>query len=70
MGGLVHELKELLAENFMSPQLKYVPTECNHVAHELTSLGSMSVEETSSVMAGVPDCILYLVSSDSADMVG
>ena len=40
------------------------------LAHELASLGSMSVEETSSVMAGVPDCILYLVSSDSADMVG
>ena len=66
----MHELKELLAENFMYPQLKYVPRECNRVAHGLASLGSMSIEETSSVLTGVPDCILYLVSSDSVDMVG
>lgn len=35
VGGMVQELKELLAENFSSPQVKYVPRECNRVAHEL-----------------------------------
>lgn len=69
VGGVVHELKELLAENFVLPQVKFVPRDCNRVAHELSSLGSVRTEGMPSVMAGVPECILYLVSRDSAGSV-
>jgi hypothetical protein len=64
----VHELKDLLAEHFILPQVKFVPREYNRVEHELASIGSMCTEGTPSVMAGVPSCILYL-SSDSAGVV-
>jgi ribonuclease HI len=69
VGGLVHELKELLMKNFVSFQAKFGPRECNRVAHELASLGSRSNVLVPSVMAGVPECILNLVSSNLADMV-
>ena len=46
LGGLVHELKEILAENFISPQVKFVPRKCNRVAHELASIGSLSTGRT------------------------
>ena len=36
--------------------------------NELASIGSMSNELVSSVLAGVRDCIMHLVSSDLADM--
>ena len=38
----MHELKEIIAENFVNFQARYVPRECNRVAHELASIGSMS----------------------------
>jgi len=69
LGGAVHELKELLAENFILPQIKYVPRECNRIAHELASIGSLGNEGMPSMMAGVPECIINLVSSDLAGSV-
>lgn len=69
LGGVVHDLKELLAENFTSTQVKFVPRECNQVAHELASIWSLGTEGMPSVMAGVPDCIMYLVSSDLAGSI-
>jgi ribonuclease HI len=69
VGGVVHELKELLAENVISTQVKYVPRECNRVAHDLASIGSVSNEGIPSVLARVPDYIMFMVSNDSADMV-
>jgi hypothetical protein len=62
MGGLVHELKELLAENFCVSHAIYAPRECNRVAHELAVIGEFV--KRLSLMAGVPNCIQYLVSSD------
>lgn len=35
----MHELKELLAENFVVSHVLYAPRECNRVAHELAALG-------------------------------
>jgi hypothetical protein len=63
IGGVVHELKDIL------PQIKYVPCECNRVAHELASIRSLGIEEMPSMMAGVPECIMNLVSSDLAGSV-
>ena len=69
LGGVVHELKELLAENFILPQIKYVPREFYRVAHELASIESLGNEGMPSIMAGVPECIMNLVSSDLAGSV-
>jgi ribonuclease HI len=68
-GGLIHELKDLLADSSVISQVKYVSRDCNRVAHELASLGSRSHSMAPSVMAGVPDCIMVWVSGDLADMV-
>jgi ribonuclease HI len=69
VGGLVHELKELVVENFASFLVKYAPRDCNRVAHELASIGSRSHDLAPSVLAGVPNCIMVLVSGDLVDMV-
>ena len=69
VGGLVDELKDLVVENFASFIVKYVPRDCNRVAHELASIGSRSHDLAPSVLAGVPNCIMVLVSGDFADMV-
>ena len=61
VGGLVDELKDLVVENFASFIVKYVPRDCNRVAHELASIGSSSLDLAPSVLAGVPNCIMVLV---------
>ena len=53
-GGVAHELKELLAENFFLPQIKFVPRECNRVANELASIGSLGTEGIPCVISGGP----------------
>jgi hypothetical protein len=35
IGGLVHELTELLAGEFSEAQVSFTPRICNRVAHEL-----------------------------------
>jgi hypothetical protein len=69
VGGLVYELKDLVVENVASFIVKYVPRDCNRVAHELASIGSRSHDLVPTVLAGVPNCILVLVSGDLVDMV-
>jgi ribonuclease HI len=69
VGGIVPELKELLAENFSHFQVKYAPRDCNRVAHELAVIGYKCHEAQPSVLTGVPYCIMYLVSSDLTDIV-
>jgi len=53
----------------MLPQVKYVPHECNRVAHELALIGSMSAEGMPSVMVGVLVCMMHLVSNDCGGLV-
>lgn len=69
VGGLVHVLKEMLVDNFANCSIKYIPRECNRVAHELAAIGSRSSVHEPSVLPGVPFCMMVLVSSDLADMV-
>ena len=69
VGGLVHELKDLVVENFASFIVKYVPRDCNRVAHELASTGSRSHDLAPLVLAGVPNCIMVLMSGNLADIV-
>lgn len=68
MGGLVHELKDLVIGNFGSFIGKHAPRECNRVTHELALIGSRSNNLVPSVLAGVPSCITVLVSCDLVDM--
>jgi hypothetical protein len=69
VGGVVHKVKDLLEGNFGSITIKYASRECNRVAHELALIGSKSVISAPVVMAGVPNCIMVLVSSDLTDVV-
>lgn len=69
VGGLVHEVKDLIVEIFSHRLVCFAPRDCNRVAHELAALGSRCDEAQPSVSAGVPDCIMSVVSGDLADMV-
>jgi hypothetical protein len=69
VGGIVHELKALLAESLSSVRIAHVPRDCNKVAHELASLGRSRNDFASMVQVGVPYCIMDLVSGDLADVV-
>lgn len=69
VGGLIHELKDMVSENFASCLVKHVPRDCNRVAHELASVGSRRSASAPLVLPGVPDCIMVVVSGDLADMV-
>jgi hypothetical protein len=61
VGGLVHELKVLLAEYFASFLVNYVPRECNRVTHELASIRSRSQKLAPLVLASVPNCITFFL---------
>jgi ribonuclease HI len=67
VGGLVHDLKDLIAESFTTFSTNYVPHDCNKIAHKLASSGSRSHDLAPFVLAGVPKCILF--ASDLGDMV-
>jgi hypothetical protein len=69
VGGIVHELKVLLAESSGSFRTTYTSRDCNRVAHELASIGCNSNDLAPMVQAGVPSCIMSMVSSDLADVV-
>jgi hypothetical protein len=56
VGGLLHELKDLVIGNFSSVIIKHAPRDCNRVAHELALIGSRSNSLVPSVLAGVPSC--------------
>ena len=63
MGGLVHELKELLNVEFLKARAIHVPRECNKVEHELARSGSLNpvvIFDPSSL----PDYFHVLVTSD------
>jgi hypothetical protein len=56
----VHELKELLVENFSCFQVQYAPRECNRAAHELAAIGC-KYEEAKSSLLGLqywPECLI------------
>lgn len=64
LGGLIHELKELLTEEFSAIQISHVPRRCNKVAHELARLGSYCQEDVVFVPGTLPDFVHVLVTSD------
>jgi len=62
-------LKELLAENFSLLRSNMFHVNVIELHMSSRHIGSVSNEGIPYVLAGVPDCIMFMVSSDSADMV-
>jgi hypothetical protein len=60
-GGLIAELKDLLASNFISFSFKH---ECNKVAHALAALGAEYGSEIDMVVDNLPSCIQPLIAAD------
>jgi hypothetical protein len=61
---LVHELKDILTDEFAEVSVEHVSRICNAVAHELASLGSFFQGEVVFSPGNLPDCIHVLVTSD------
>ena len=66
LGGLVHELKEMLLEDFTTSRVEHVPRECTQVAHELAKLGASYQLGHDYVAYDVTGCIMGLVANDLA----
>jgi len=60
MGGLLHELKEMLAKEFSEPKVSFSPRSCNTVAHELARVDSFCQED----VVFVPGTLLTTSSQD------
>jgi ribonuclease HI len=56
MGGLVYELKDLLATEFFEARVSYTPRFCNKVAHELARFGSSCQGDIAFLPGNLPDC--------------
>jgi len=69
VGGIIHELKVLLAESSSSVRISHVSRDRKKVAHELASIGRSRNDIAPMVQAGVPSCIMVTVSGDLADVV-
>lgn len=57
VGNLVAELKNVLRLNFIEFSVKYVPRECNKVAHALAAWGRDVSTDEDPVVGSLPSCI-------------
>ena len=60
----MHELKELLNEDFSEARVIHVPRECNKVAYELARSGSLNQDVVVFDPGSLPDCFNVLATSD------
>ena len=67
-GGLIWELKDLLASNFVSYAVNHIPRSCNVVADSLAALGASLSLGAAPVMDSIPNCIRVLVANDLASV--
>jgi hypothetical protein len=67
--GLLWELKDLLACNFVSSNVAHNPRSCNLVAHSLAALGASLSSDVMSVRDHIPPCIQTLVANDLASVI-
>jgi hypothetical protein len=72
MGGLVHELKELLWDEFADVRVVHIhiPHECNKVAHELARMGSLRQDDVVFDPGSLAVCIHVSVTSDFSGSQG
>ena len=64
LGGVILEIKNVISSCFLSFSVRYCPTECNKVAHELAALGCNL--QNSPSWASTPLGLECLVTSDLA----
>jgi len=65
-GGLIWELKDLLAMYFSNVVVYHTPRVCNKVAHELAAMGSSLDLGVDLIMDEIPACMFTLVANDLA----
>ena len=65
-GGLIWEMKDLLASNFASFVVNHIPRSCNLVADSLAALGASLSVGAVPVMDSIPICLRELVANDLA----
>jgi superfamily II RNA helicase len=63
-GGLVNELKALVASNFPAFVCVFKRRECNRPAHVLAELGSQCVEGQELITSSIPNNVNVLVTAD------
>ena len=66
----MHELKEILADEFAEASVEHIPRTCNTVAHELASLGRLLQGDAVFSPGNLPDCIHVRVTSDLSGSQG
>jgi ribonuclease HI len=67
--GLLWELKDLLASNFVSRSVAHNPRSYNMVAHRLAALGADLSPNLVSVRDNIPSCTKVLVAKDLASVI-
>jgi hypothetical protein len=65
-GGLIWELKNLLASNFGSYIVNHIPRSCNLVADSLAGFGASLSLGAAPILDSVPSCTRVLVAKDLA----
>jgi hypothetical protein len=64
VGGLITEIKQLMASEFVSCSVFVCPRVCNKLAHELVSFGCKLPSGSHATWDAVPQYLEELVSSD------
>jgi ribonuclease HI len=65
-GGLIWELKDLIASNFFSVDVNHIARSCNSVADMLAALGARLSSGADPILDSIPYCIRELVANDMA----
>jgi hypothetical protein len=63
-GGLIWELKILLATNFVSHIVNHIPRFCNFVADSLAAFRACLSLGAAPIMDSVPSCTRVLIAND------
>jgi hypothetical protein len=66
MGGIIAEIKHLMASDFVMCKVSFCPRVCNKLAHELAAIGCKLLGSPYAIWDDVPHSLEDLVTSDSA----
>lgn len=65
-GGIIAEIKHLIASSFVSFVSNHCPRDCNRLAHAIAKLSCMCPQDSNLLWDGTPPGVEDLVASDSA----
>jgi hypothetical protein len=66
MGGIIAEIKHLMASEFVTCKVSFCPRVCNKLTHELAAIGCKLPGSSYAIWDDVPHSLEDLVTSDSA----